>query len=645
MPDRESLLPRFELKSRRAAVGLCFAILSAVVQLYFGAWYTSVTVFAVMFLLLGALQFRLPEKAQLPVLVLVFLAASCAGFWLTQSSLGALLSDLSLKLILLGILIVAIVLLFFLLLTARPFWSICIGLVLLLFLSTVDFYVYKFRGTEFIPSDILAIKTAGNVAAEYDFTPNLMLVRAWLELLMFLFGVSALHLKKLPRLRLSLVSVPLLTVMVISLLYGMRTCSPSFFMHEGSYLKGFLLNFTLQIERSFVKKPQAYDPDALKTLRVEADPDTPASAPTIIVIMNESYADLGVVGSNFRTDGEVMPFFRSLGENAVKGYACASVFGGGTANSEFEFLTSHSMAFLPSGSIPYQQYLKDDVYSMVSVLKARGYSCVAMTPFFGSGWNIQRVYPAMGFDEMYFKEDFGDLPLLRGFPSDRGMYEYIVNFYEQRDRSRPLFLFGVTMQNHGGFTFDNEAYPSRIHLEGYSRSYPDVEQYLTLIHESDAALAYLIDYFSGVDEDVVLVFFGDHLPGVSSSFYEETLDSAGSSLDEQEKLYIVPYVIWTNYASSSQTPPLTSLNYLENYVYEAAGLPLPAYNQLLLRYQRCIPAINSLGYYSAASGRFLPLSDASGEEADALLQYEQLEYNALFDAKNRLPMFSSGADK
>ena len=55
-----------------------------------------------------------------------------------------------------------------------------------------------------------------------------------------------------------------------------------------------------------------------------------------------------------------MDYIESL-DNAVVGHAYTSVFGAGTSASEFEFLTGNSMAFLPSGSIPYQQYILERV--------------------------------------------------------------------------------------------------------------------------------------------------------------------------------------------------------------------------------------------------------------------------------------------
>ena len=43
-----------------------------------------------------------------------------------------------------------------------------------------------------------------------------------------------------------------------------------------------------------------------------------------------------------------------------------------TANVEFEALTGFSNAFLPYGSIPYQQYVRDAVPSLATLPRRRG---------------------------------------------------------------------------------------------------------------------------------------------------------------------------------------------------------------------------------------------------------------------------------
>ncbi len=192
------------------------------------------------------------------------------------------------------------------------------------------------------------------------------------------------------------------------------------------------------------------------------------------------------------------------------------------------------------------------------------------------------------------------------------------------------------MQNHGQYSFGEEIYPTVVHVEVVSGMYPSVNEYLTLVHESDAALGYLVDYFSRIDDDVILVFFGDHQANLDPLFLNELRGRAAKSLDENEKDYLVPFLVWANYDMEDQEIPLTSLNYLSNYVYEAAGLTPPAYNRILAQIQEIIPVINMYGYYSEERQGLLPVSEAAGEEAEALDLYAQYVYNSVFDKKGRL---------
>lgn len=87
--------------------------------------------------------------------------------------------------------------------------------------------------------------------------------------------------------------------------------------------------------------------------------------------MDEAFSDLSVLG-DFDTNTDYMPFVHSLekgNENTITGYLNTSVCGGNTADTEFEFLTGNTMAFLPVGSIPYQQYIKSKTPSLASYLK------------------------------------------------------------------------------------------------------------------------------------------------------------------------------------------------------------------------------------------------------------------------------------
>ena len=172
-------------------------------------------------------------------------------------------------------------------------------------------------------------------------------------------------------------------------------------------------------------------------------------------------------------------------------------------------------------------------------------------------------------------------------------------------------------------------------------NYPDVNQYLSLLYESDIALEYLITYFEQVEEPVEIVFFGDHQPSLSSGFYPHLNGKGLSGLtqDELEALYTVPFFIWTNYESEAGEVEITSLNYLSTMALERAGIPLPAYNRFLSDLMEEIPAINSRGYYSQTEGGFLHKSEAAGTEAERIREYEILQYNNMFGGKEQSKIF------
>lgn len=299
------------------------------------------------------------------------------------------------------------------------------------------------------------------------------------------------------------------------------------------------------------------------------------------------------------------------------------------------------MGFLPAGAIPYQQYIKTEAYSIVEVLRSLNYDCISMHPYYESGWMRTTVYPLLGFEESLFIQDFPQEKLIRDYVSDKEMYDQVIVQYENKADDQPLFLFGVTMQNHGGYNYDGDNFEKSVSLSGMSQEFSNAEQYLSLIQESDKALETLMEYFQTVDEDTIIVFYGDHQPNLNNTFLEEVHGGSFDTLDEQELLYKVPFFIWANYDIEEEYIELTSLNFLSNYVFEAAGIEMPVYNQFLLEVESVIPAMNSQGYYSVSDGHFRLYSDAEGKEAEVLEQYRILQYNAIFDDENRSEIFFS----
>ena len=629
------------LNRKKLVSGVCISVIWTILSVWVNAPLKAILLLDTLIIGLSSVSIECKtysKQTYLFLAVLFTIGSAFVTLYLSQFVNDAGFWILSPKKIMCGVICCILVYLFILVLSLNLKLSLIVGSILILTLSTVNYYVYTFRGNELIPSDLFAIGTAMNVIQQYSLKPTRALIYGWGILILWIYLLCLFkNRKKNQSLRtVILLRCSLLIAGMISIAVFSRTTSDIYIPHfknGGTWNNGFVLNFALTLKQSFVHKPQEYDLgtiDSIADQYVAKDEGTQGGNPNIIVLMNESFADFCVLDEDFCEKYGILSYYHALTENTVKGYALTSVYGGKTPNSEYEFLTSNSMAFLPEGSIPYQQFIQKEQYSMVSVLNNLGYTCIATHPYYSSGWNRVNVYRNFGFSKWTFLGDYPQENLLRDYVSDQEMYEYIIEQYENRDVSNPWFLFGVTMQNHGGYDYIGN-FQNKI----TSFKYETANQYLTVIAQSDQALSYLISYFSQVEEDVVIVMFGDHYPGLNDEFFNDISGGNFDSLEDQIKLYNVPFLIWANYDIEEAYVECTSLNYLSSYVYEAAGISLPPYNRFLKEVEAIIPAMNALGYYSAENNSFVPYEKANGTERDILKAYEMLQYNSIFDSENR----------
>ena len=282
-------------------------------------------------------------------------------------------------------------------------------------------YVMKFRSTPFVPWDLFSAGTAASVAGNYDFTPDRRMVIVTLVFIA-LFVLTRLF-KKGPRFswKIRLGSIVLVGLVLCTFVNALQ--QESFqtkhylypFLFTPAYMtkvNGMAVTFAMDLAYVAVERPAGYDADEAKETLAKYETKTTETdtqdLPNIIVIMDEAFSDLKVLGP-LETNEDYMPFMHRMqqGEkNTVTGYVQTSVCGGNTADSEFEFLTGNTMAFLPNGSIPYQQYIKSRTPSLAGYLKSLGYATYAQHPYQASGWNRDKVYPLLGFDNLDFMEDY-----------------------------------------------------------------------------------------------------------------------------------------------------------------------------------------------------------------------------------------------
>lgn len=505
----------------------------------------------------------------------------------------------------------------------------------------VNYYVYTFRSLPLVPWDLLSLKTAVSIVDNYDFTPppRVAAVVILFALVLFLEGGCKIKRENLTwKKSLAGAGVFMIVICMFAHVLQQEDFQNKHRMYNKLFtpvymwqVNGLVLTWVMDLPFLTVDKPSGYDRDEAGKFLAEYENQTETELkdgemPNIIVVMDEAFSDLSVLGE-FEASEDYMPFLHKLqekGENLLTGYLNVSVCGGNTANTEFEFLTGNTMAFLPQGSIPYQQYVKQEVDAVPGYLKSLGYETYGIHPYYAKGWDRDRVYPLLGFENTMFLPDFTPASYLRKYVDDASCFRKIIEIYEKR--KAPAFIFAVTMQNHGSYSESYDNFSPHITVEGKS-SY-SLSNYLSLIQKTDEALAEMLDYFSREEAPVMVVFFGDHQP--SDTVAEPVLELNGTtyqtlSQEMGDKRYQVPYIIWTNYAMEGGRED-TSVNFLAGEMMRRAGLPLPAYHRFLQELKEEYPVV--------CARRIVDDTGAETEKKDfgeKLKQYQKLQYYEMFD--------------
>ena len=521
-----------------------------------------------------------------------------------------------------------------------------------------NYFVNNFRGSPILASDLATIGTAMNVAADYQYTldySRIVFIECLVIWCMLLFRIKKLKITAVrTRIKCTAVSLATFTVTMWVLLYTPMMLNTMHIMLNtfrpiNSYQNnGGILTFLRSLQLMIVEEPDGYSIQAVEDI---ADPyrqeaaaaDDDFKKPNVIVVMDEAFADLQEI-CDFETSEEIMPFYDSLTENTVKGSIYVSVFGGQTANTEFEFLTGLSKAFLPTASTPYQMYIRKPLPGLTSFLSEQDYGgMLAFHPYYETGYNRHNVYPLLGFKDYISIEDMTVLPehAMRNRVSDQHDFEIIIEEYEKAkaQSDAPFYLFNVTMQNHSSYDTDFDNFPQPLTIEPkYDNA--KARRYLNLVRHSDTALKTLIDYFEKEEEPTVVVFFGDHEPGLSDKYYSKLFGKDINTLTDEENLemYRTPFLIWANYDIEEQEDVTISSNYLSTLMLENTGMKLSAFNYFLSDMAKEVPVLTAHGYYGN-DGNYYTLSDTSSPYYEKLQTYNMLQYNNLFDSKRRISDF------
>ena len=365
-------------------------------------------------------------------------------------------------------------------------------------------------------------------------------------------------------------------------------------------------------------EPEGYSDAAAVEAFAKADGYTgPATAetaqdyPDVVLILSESFYDFDLV-TDLQADTDIMPVTKNL-PNSVYGHTISPHVGGGTNSTEYEMLTSNSLILMPSIT-PFNWLNLYNANSVVSYLKGLGYSTMAAHPYTNSNYRRDSAWLALGFDETHFEDDFptqdryGDRP----YQSDSATYKDWEKLYEAMPEDKPRFSFLVSIQSHGDYDM-NDASLDIVHAATDYGEYDELmDEYLSCIKMTDAAVQELCDYFTAQYEKtgrkVIVAMAGDHAPSFVTHVADPSFAAAGNDLELLERS--TPFFIWANYplehtdAAVSTADPLNRMDMvmLTPTLLQQAGLPLSDYYKYLLEMKQNTPVVTAANDYMKADG-------------------------------------------
>ena len=579
---------------------------------------------------------------------LIFLLGPWVSFWMVEILNGNdVFSDLYSWQVLMNLIWYYLLFLLCRLILGRRRRAAATAAGLSFFVGIVNHYVLRFRGRILFPADLTAWETAANVADAFDFSLDAAIRQGAVLLVAYLFLVwMCVPQRKRDKLPRWLAGLLVLVEVGYCFVFFKTEALPALGIYTQQWVtqaNGFLLNFTVALRYSSLDKPEDYSRGQVLEL-MESYPTEagdPAARPTnIIVVMNESFADLTIF-EGLEVSEDPTPFLHSMKENTVRGWMYSPVTGGGTASVEFEYLTGFSTIFQPPHTVAYQLYAEEGMPSLAALAGSVGYDSTAFHPYKSSGWNRPIVYSDMRFDNQLYQEDVSNAYLIRSYISDQSDYETIFQITDE-EQGDPTFVFNVTMQNHSSYAQGWNNLEKTITLPTEQRTADTTaEQYLSLMRASDDALRDLIAHYEQSPEPTMIGFFGDHQPPLKNAFYEQLY---GKPLDQRTteevlKQYATPFFLWTNYDIQEREDVVLSPNYLGVLTAKAAGLPLTGFMSFLSQLYEELPVITPVGIITG-DGQAVKREELTEEQQEWLMAYETLNYCGIVDLDDEVrPMF------
>lgn len=394
------------------------------------------------------------------------------------------------------------------------------------------------------------------------------------------------------------------------------------------YNTGFIGGFLYNLKVEPMERPEGYSKEKIneitekyQAIADEKNQTASDEQPNIIYVMSESFSDPSHL-NGVTVTGDPLADYREVANQTYSGRMLSQNYGGGTANIEFEALTGLSMAlFNGQMTTPYTMLVPklDQLPSLVSTLNAQNYRTTAIHPYNTSMYKREDVYQTLGFDSFISEGNMTYTDTIDNNPyiSDESAYKEILDLL--KDEQTPQFVHLVTMQTH-------MPYAGKYSQLDFSATTEDdtgtdtLNNYLQDIAYSSQALKAFTEALKDTPRRTLVVFWGDHLPGI----YSDEIKNK----NEKQALHQTEFLMFDTAGELEKgetNDAVTSPFYFAANLLEQTNQKTTGFYQLLLEMESAIPAFERELYFQNAQwGKEAQLNQAQEEvyEAYRLIQYD-----------------------
>ncbi len=528
--------------------------------------------------------------------------------------------------------------------------------------GVINRYKIIFREDPFMPTDIILGAEAANIASSYTFETVVIAMGVFLIIVGVLVGLFVRSTKIGWK-----ACVAVCATMVIcgfgswQFIYKNRNLYNTFTVRGSEYnatvvyeSRGFVYSFLVDFNLLDYSEPDGYDDAAAAALIAEYDDETTAGKqyPHVIAVMSEAFLDVTKIDAIQFVDGfDPVDNINRLRQDGYYGESVMPATGGGTCNSEFDFLTGHN-TYSISGSLPsaYKTIIRHNTDSIVWRFKDAGYTTEALHPYYSYFYNRNNVYRYLGFDDFISVEDLPEIDPTGPFTEDAYTGNKIIELFEDHlaASSDPYFNFTITIQNHGSYPDYDIGRPQCIEQGALDDSdYYTLNNYIYNLNDADEMLGMLADYASNSDEPFVIVFFGDHIPslGAARKVYNDLgyiMGAESGTAEGNMEVFTTNFLVWSNDAADellanngdgipTEYAGKLSIGYLGARLLHFIGVPAGGYLNFVNETSYELPVL--MNYFMMTPGGYSTVDVVS--DWDCYKNYRNLQYYKLMDERIR----------